>query len=59
MGLIDNEVALVLEMSRSIMIRGSERKLSKTLCKTELREHLLVGTSLHRGQLIPGTDLLV
>jgi len=37
--LYDTEAAPILEMSTTTMTRGSERKLNKALCRTELRRH--------------------
>ena len=38
-GIYDIEAAPALEMSSTTMTRGSERKLSKVRCRTELRKH--------------------
>ena len=39
LGLYDIEAALILEMSAMTITRGSERKLNKVPCRTELRRH--------------------
>ena len=38
-GLYDIEASPTLEMSSTTMTRGSERKLNKVQCRTELRRH--------------------